>query len=94
MPMWVIQSLLSKRSRPKGSVKGDVIKAVIVRTRLYPPQGWINDRFYDNSCVLVDDKQNPRALAYLDLLLGKCEIKDLSKLVHLLLSNSKEERYK
>jgi large subunit ribosomal protein L14 len=41
--------------------KGDVVKAVIVRTRNYIKR---NDgsklRFDSNSCVLLDDKNNPR----------------------------------
>lgn len=41
--------------------KGDVVKAVIVRTRSYIRR---NDgsmlRFDSNSCVLLDDKNNPR----------------------------------
>jgi len=51
-----------KDADSKGSVKkGDVVRAVIVRTRSYVRR---NDgsllRFYDNSCVLIDDKDNPR----------------------------------
>lgn len=51
-----------KEADPKGSVKkGDVVRAVIVRTKNYIRR---NDgsqlRFYDNSCVLIDDKDNPR----------------------------------
>ncbi|CDZ80472.1 50S ribosomal protein L14 [Candidatus Rubidus massiliensis] len=41
--------------------KGDVVKAVIVRTRSYikrPDGTWI--RFDSNACVLIDDKNNPR----------------------------------
>jgi large subunit ribosomal protein L14 len=51
-----------KEVDPKGSVKkGDVIKAVVVRTRSYiRRKDGTMIRFYDNSCVLVDDKQNPR----------------------------------
>ena len=51
-----------KEVDPKGSVKkGDVIKAVIVRTRSYiRRKAGTMIRFYDNSCVLVDDKQNPK----------------------------------
>lgn len=51
-----------KDADPKGSVKkGDVVKAVIVRTKSYirRPDGSLL-RFYDNSCVLIDDKANPR----------------------------------
>src|SRR6266404_4520057 len=51
-----------KDADAKGSVKkGDVVKAVIVRTKSYVRR---SDgsllRFYDNSCVLIDDKDNPR----------------------------------
>lgn len=47
---------------PHGNVKkGEVVKAVIVRTKAYIRR---NDgsklRFDTNSCVLIDDKQNPR----------------------------------
>lgn len=51
-----------KDADPKAAVKkGDVVKAVIVRTKQYIQR---KDgsflRFYDNSCVLIDDKLNPR----------------------------------
>ena len=51
-----------KEADPKAVVKkGTVVKAVIVRTKSYVRR---NDgsmlRFYDNSCVLIDDKQNPK----------------------------------
>lgn len=41
--------------------KGDVVKAVIVRTqgRVHRKDG-SNLRFYDNSCVIIDDRLNPR----------------------------------
>jgi large subunit ribosomal protein L14 len=47
---------------PDGNVKkGDVVKAVIVRSKSYIKR---NDgtklRFDTNSCVLIDDKNNPR----------------------------------
>ncbi len=51
-----------KDADSKGSVKkGEVVKAVIVRTKSYVrrPDGSLL-RFYDNSCVLIDDKDNPR----------------------------------
>jgi large subunit ribosomal protein L14 len=51
-----------KEADPKGSVKkGDVVKAVIVRTRhkIIRKDGSVLS-FYDNSCVLIDDKNNPR----------------------------------
>lgn len=51
-----------KDADPKGSIKkGDVVKAIIVRTKSYTrrPDGSLI-RFYDNSCVIIDDKKNPR----------------------------------
>lgn len=51
-----------KEAEPDGSVKkGEVVRAVIVRTRRYikrPDGSWL--RFDSNSCVLIDDKGNPR----------------------------------
>jgi large subunit ribosomal protein L14 len=47
---------------PDGEVKkGDVVKAVIVRSKSYikRPDG-TKLRFDTNSCVLIDDKNNPR----------------------------------
>jgi len=51
-----------KEADPKSIVKkGEVIKAVIVRTKSYiRRKDGSHLRFYDNSCVLIDDKQNPR----------------------------------
>jgi large subunit ribosomal protein L14 len=48
-------------AEPDGSVKkGEVVRAVIVRTTRYirRKDGFI--RFETNSCVLIDDKGNPR----------------------------------
>ncbi|NDE82196.1 MAG: 50S ribosomal protein L14 [Chlamydiia bacterium] len=46
----------------KGSVKkGDVVKAVIVRTKSYIRRAdGSMIRFYDNSCVIIDEKDNPK----------------------------------
>jgi len=51
-----------KEADPKGSVKkGEVVRAVIVRTKSYiRRQDGSLLRFYDNSCVIIDDKDNPR----------------------------------
>lgn len=51
-----------KEATPDGSVKkGDVVKAVIVRTRNYIRRlDGSKLRFDTNSCVLIDDKGNPR----------------------------------
>jgi large subunit ribosomal protein L14 len=51
-----------KSADAHGSVKkGEVVRAVIVRTKSYIRR---KDgsflRFYDNSCVLIDEKDNPR----------------------------------
>src|SRR5690242_2341561 len=51
-----------KEAEPEGAVKkGDVVKAVIVRTKYKRRR---NDgsyvQFDSNSCVLIDDKGNPR----------------------------------
>ncbi len=51
-----------KEADAKGAVKkGEVVKAVVVRTKHYirRPDGSLL-RFYDNSCVIIDDKNNPR----------------------------------
>jgi large subunit ribosomal protein L14 len=51
-----------KEADPEGSVKkGDVVKAVIVRTKNYiRRRDGTKIRFDTNSCVLIDDKNNPR----------------------------------
>ncbi len=51
-----------KEADSKGSVKkGEVVKAVIVRTKSYVrrPDGSLLP-FYDNSCVIIDEKNNPK----------------------------------
>ncbi len=51
-----------KDADSRGTVKkGEVVKAVIVRTCSYIRRvdGSLL-RFYDNSCVIIDDKNNPR----------------------------------
>ena len=51
-----------KDADPKSSVKkGEVVKAVIVRTKNYVrrPDGSFL-RFFDNSCVIIDDQLNPK----------------------------------
>jgi len=51
-----------KEADPKGVVKkGDVVRAVIVRTKSYIRRADGSYlRFYDNSCVIIDDKLNPK----------------------------------
>ncbi len=51
-----------QEAEPNGSIKkGEVVKAVIVRTKYYikRPDG-TKLRFDTNACVLIDDKRNPR----------------------------------
>ncbi len=51
-----------KEADPRGVVKRkDVVRCVIVRTR-YPVsrKDGTTLRFYDNSCVIIDDKNNPK----------------------------------
>lgn len=47
---------------PDGNVKkGDVVKVVIIRTKAYiKRKDGTKLRFDTNSCVLIDDKKNPR----------------------------------
>jgi len=51
-----------RKAEPDGSVKkGEVVRAVVVRTRRYIKRSdgsWL--RFDSNSCVLIDEKGNPR----------------------------------
>jgi large subunit ribosomal protein L14 len=51
-----------KEATPDGSVKkGDVIKAVIVRTKAYVTRDdGTKIRFDTNSCVTIDEKNNPK----------------------------------
>lgn len=51
-----------REAEPDGSVKkGEVVRAVIVRTKRYikrPDGSWL--RFDTNSCVIIDEKGNPK----------------------------------
>lgn len=51
-----------QEAEPNGSIKkGEVVKAVIVRTKYYiKRQDGTKLRFDTNACVLIDDKKNPR----------------------------------
>ncbi|MGZ6330086.1 MAG: 50S ribosomal protein L14 [Parachlamydiaceae bacterium] len=51
-----------KEVDPNSNVKkGDVVKAVIVRTKRYiKRRDGTKLRFDENSCVIIDDKNNPR----------------------------------
>ena len=51
-----------KEAEPNGVVKkGEVVRAVVVRTKNYirRPDGSLL-RFNNNSCVIIDEKNNPR----------------------------------
>lgn len=50
-----------KEALPHGTVKkGDKIKAVVVRTKHYiKREDGSRLRFFDNSCIIIDDKSNP-----------------------------------
>jgi len=51
-----------REAEPDSAIKkGDVVKAVVVRTRRYIKRSdgsWL--RFDSNSCVIIDEKGNPR----------------------------------
>ncbi len=51
-----------KEADPKANVKkGEIVRAVVVRTKSHirRSDGSVL-RFYDNSCVIIDDKKNPK----------------------------------
>ncbi len=51
-----------KEADPKASIKkGEKVKAVVVRSKNYiKRKDGSKLKFYDNSCVIIDDKNNPR----------------------------------
>lgn len=51
-----------QEASPNSNVKkGEVVKCVIVRTKSYiRRKDGSSLRFYDNSCVIIDDKKNPK----------------------------------
>jgi len=51
-----------KEAAPNGSIKkGEVVRCVIVRTKKsIRRKDGSTIRFYDNSCVIIDDKNNPK----------------------------------
>lgn len=51
-----------KEASPNGSVKkGEVVRCLIVRTKSEIRRSDGSTlRFYDNSCVIIDDKNNPK----------------------------------
>lgn len=61
--------------------KGDVGKAVVVRTKKeYRRNDGSYVRFDDNACVLINEQREPRELAFLDRWLASLEKKALPKL--------------
>jgi len=69
---------------PSGVKKGDVVKAVIVRTRSYIRR---DDgtciRFDTNACVLIDDKNNPRGTRVFGPVAREVKEKDFLKIASL-----------
>jgi large subunit ribosomal protein L14 len=48
-----------KEADPKGSVKkGEKVRVVVIRTRSWEDGSFLT--FYDNSCVIIDEKKNPK----------------------------------
>ncbi|MBA3957925.1 MAG: 50S ribosomal protein L14 [Parachlamydiaceae bacterium] len=74
-----------KDAIPEGSVKkGDVVKAVIVRTKRYiRRKDGSKLRFDTNSCVLIDDKNNPRGTRVFGPVAREVREKDFLKIASL-----------
>lgn len=74
-----------KDATPDGSVKkGDVVKAVIVRTKNYiRRKDGTKLRFDTNSCVLIDDKNNPRGTRVFGPVAREVREKDFLKIASL-----------
>lgn len=70
---------------PDGGVKkGDVVKAVIVRTKRYiRRKDGTKLRFDTNSCVLIDDKNNPRGTRVFGPVAREVREKDFLKIASL-----------
>lgn len=71
-----------KKADPDGSVKkGDVVKAVIVRTKkeIRRADGTYI-RFDDNAAVIIGNDKSPKVLVYLDLLPENCATRVICKL--------------
>lgn len=68
---------------PGGGVnKGDVVRAVIIRTRTYiRRQDGTKLRFDRNSCVLLDEKNNPRGTRIFGPIARELRDKDYLKIV-------------
>lgn len=74
-----------KEVDPKSSVKkGDVVKAVIVRTKSYVKRkDGSKLKFYDNSCVLIDDKLNPRGTRIFGPIVRELRERNFMKIISL-----------
>jgi len=70
---------------PDGSVKkGDVVKAVIVRSKSYIRRSdGTKIRFDTNSCVIIDDKNNPRGTRIFGPVARELRERDFLKIVSL-----------
>lgn len=61
--------------------KGDVVRAVIVRTRSYiRRKDGTKTRFDSNSCVLLDEKNNPRGTRIFGMIAREVRDKDFLKI--------------
>lgn len=71
-----------QEASPDGSVKkGDVVKVVIVRTKSYiKRKDGSKLRFDKNSCVLIDDKKNPRGTRVLGTVAREIRERDFLKI--------------
>lgn len=74
-----------KDAIPEGSVKkGDVVRAVIVRTKRYiRRKDGSKLRFDSNSCVLIDEKNNPRGTRVFGPVAREVREKDFLKIASL-----------
>ena len=74
-----------KVADPKAAIKkGEVVRAVVVRTKSYIRRSdGSRLRFYDNSCVIIDDKNNPRGTRIFGPIARELRDKDYMKILSL-----------
>ncbi len=74
-----------KQATPGGSVKkGDVVKAVIVRTRRgVRRENGTYIKFDDNACVIIKDDKTPKGTGIFDPVARELRDKDFMKIVSL-----------
>lgn len=74
-----------KQATPGGSVKkGDVVKAVIVRTRRgVRRENGTNIKFDDNACVIIKDDKTPKGTRIFGPVARELRDKDFMKIVSL-----------